>query len=38
MHPLVGKVNGFEMLLIIAAHSDRHAAQIQEICARGLTP
>lgn len=30
-HPLIGPVNGVEMLLIMAAHSDRHAAQILEI-------
>jgi uncharacterized damage-inducible protein DinB len=32
-HPLVGVVSSYEMLIIIAKHSDRHALQIQEITA-----
>lgn len=30
-HPLIGAVNCYEMLLIIAVHPRRHAAQIHEI-------
>jgi DinB superfamily len=30
-HPLVGPVNCYEMLLIIAIHPHRHAAQIREV-------
>jgi hypothetical protein len=31
MHPIIGPVNAYEMLLIIAAHPCRHAQQIREI-------
>lgn len=30
-HPLVGRVNCYEVLLLMAVHPRRHAAQIQEI-------
>src|SRR5215471_3390188 len=30
-HPLIGKVNCYEVLLMIAAHPHRHAEQIEEI-------
>lgn len=30
-HPVVGRVNGYETLLLMAAHSLRHAGQIEEI-------
>ena len=33
-HPLVGPVNGYELVLIMAVHPARHAGQIREI--RGL--
>jgi DinB superfamily len=29
-HPLFGQVNGYELMLIIAGHACRHAAQIRE--------
>jgi prephenate dehydrogenase len=30
-HPLFGTVNCYEMLLLLAAHSQRHVKQIEEI-------
>ncbi len=30
-HPLVGPVNCYEILLLIAVHPQRHAKQIEEI-------
>ena len=30
-HPLVGDVSAFEMLIIMAKHSDRHALQIEDV-------
>ena len=30
-HPVVGRINGYETLLLIAVHSMRHAGQIEEI-------
>jgi hypothetical protein len=30
-HPIIGKVNCYEMLLMIAVHPHRHAKQIEEI-------
>ena len=32
-HPIMGAVNGHEMLLVIAVHAERHAAQIVETTA-----
>lgn len=34
-HPLLGPVNNYEMLLIMAVHPHRHAEQIREILATG---
>ena len=33
IHPLFGRINGYEMLLLIAAHPYRHAKQIEEVLA-----
>ena len=30
-HPLFGPVNGYELLIIMAGHSSRHVAQLEEI-------
>ncbi len=30
-HPFAGVIDGYQWLLLLAAHTDRHAAQIEEI-------
>ena len=33
-HPMFGPVNGYEMLVLVAGHANRHLAQIREIVGR----
>lgn len=37
-HPVLGVLDGYQWLLMTAAHSDRHAAQIEEIMATADFP
>ena len=30
-HPFAGMIDGYQWILFLAAHTDRHAAQIEEI-------
>jgi hypothetical protein len=34
LHPFAGMIDGFQWVLFLAAHTDRHAAQIEEIRSR----
>ncbi len=36
-HPFFGPIDGYQTLLVLAGHGDRHAAQIEEILARQAT-
>jgi len=38
LHPLAGRIDAYQCLLLIAAHPSRHAAQIQEIRTRAGFP
>ncbi len=36
-HPILGGISGYEAFLLIAAHAHRHANQIEEMRAGGVT-